>query len=392
MKAGPIGCNMCAGIISETLIQSLALDGINLPAEVIQRSMDSYVLHNNVGQVRLDTPDLERRIAAIFRGIGPASEIKGARVGFDGYLLGQAVKKGAKHVPKRVDDINRVGGKIQVSVRGQTAQDYDFLAVATGVNTSALRLFEKLKLEYQPPRLAQTAIREYNLGEEAVQKHFGQSVHFFVLDLPGLDFAAIVPKSSIVTVCLLGEDLEQGLFEAFLNSPEVKACMPKDWRADEYFCRCSPRINFAGAKHPFADRMVFLGDCGVSRLYKDGIGAAYRVAKTAATAVAFGGISESDLAYSYGRISRSMERDNAIGRAIFRGVDLIKPWRSFGRALLRAMEGEQRQPANNRPISGIVWDLFTGSASYRDIAKRLLNPIIWMRFMANLGPAVVKRA
>jgi hypothetical protein len=87
-----------------------------------------------------------------------------------------------------------------------------------------------------------------------------------------------------------------------------------------------------------------------------------------------------------------MERDNAIGRAIFRGVDLIKPWRSFGRALLRAMEGEQRQPANNRPISGIVWDLFTGSASYRDIAKRLLNPIIWMRFMANLGPAVVKRA
>jgi len=30
-KAGPTGCNMCAGIVSETLVQNLAAEGLNLP-------------------------------------------------------------------------------------------------------------------------------------------------------------------------------------------------------------------------------------------------------------------------------------------------------------------------------------------------------------------------
>lgn len=32
---GPSGCNMCGGIISESLVQALAIEGINLPPTVV---------------------------------------------------------------------------------------------------------------------------------------------------------------------------------------------------------------------------------------------------------------------------------------------------------------------------------------------------------------------
>jgi flavin-dependent dehydrogenase len=290
-----------------------------------------------------------------------------------------------------VDGIERINERVRLTVRGQSTQDYDFLAVATGVNTSALRLFEKLDGEYRPPRMAQTFIREYYLGEDTVEHHFGQSIHFFLLDLPGLHFAAIVPKQNSVTICLLGQGLNQEHFDSFVNAPQVRACMPDGWQTEEFSCHCSPRINLSGAIHPFADRMVFLGDIGVSRLYKDGIGAAYRSAKAAATAAVFGGIGEADLATSYAPVAQAMERDNIVGRGIFNLVELLKPRRSFGQALLAAVQAEQAQSTGERPISGIVWDLFTGSAPYQDVLVRLLQPAVWIRFLTYLGRAWIRR-
>jgi hypothetical protein len=67
----PGGCNMCGGIISESLVQILAADGINLPPTVVQRGIDSYVLHMDVDSVHIETPLHEKRIAAVHRGVGP---------------------------------------------------------------------------------------------------------------------------------------------------------------------------------------------------------------------------------------------------------------------------------------------------------------------------------
>jgi hypothetical protein len=87
------GCNMCAGVISETLVQHLAVDGINLPATVVQRAVDSYVMHTDAGSLRLATPSGERRIGIIFRGGGPRGIREVKRHSFDDYLLSQAVEK-----------------------------------------------------------------------------------------------------------------------------------------------------------------------------------------------------------------------------------------------------------------------------------------------------------
>ena len=38
-KDGPGGCNKCGGIISELLVQTLAVEGINLPDAVVRREL-----------------------------------------------------------------------------------------------------------------------------------------------------------------------------------------------------------------------------------------------------------------------------------------------------------------------------------------------------------------
>ena len=46
---GPAGCNHCGGIVSESLVQRLATEGIMLPDAVVQRGIESYTLHTDVG-------------------------------------------------------------------------------------------------------------------------------------------------------------------------------------------------------------------------------------------------------------------------------------------------------------------------------------------------------
>ncbi len=64
-KEGPVGCNKCGGIISELLVQNLAVEGINLPDTVAQRGIDSYRLHTQYGSVSIATPSQEWTIATV---------------------------------------------------------------------------------------------------------------------------------------------------------------------------------------------------------------------------------------------------------------------------------------------------------------------------------------
>ena len=84
-KSGPTGCNMCGGIVSESLVQALAAEGIDLPPTVVQRGIDSYFLHMDVGSVKIETPLHEKRIAAVFRGGGPKGSQNNEWDSFDGY-------------------------------------------------------------------------------------------------------------------------------------------------------------------------------------------------------------------------------------------------------------------------------------------------------------------
>jgi flavin-dependent dehydrogenase len=168
---GPAGCNMCGGIVSETLVQNLAAEGLNLSAGVVQRGIDSYVLHTDVGSTRIATPLLEMRIGAMHRGAGPR-DVKDPRwESFDHHLQARALERGAKLRATRVEAIDRDGtGRPRLAGKDGQAVAYDLVVAAVGVNSTLLKLFEGLGLGYTRPVVTRTAIREYHLGGEVISR------------------------------------------------------------------------------------------------------------------------------------------------------------------------------------------------------------------------------
>jgi flavin-dependent dehydrogenase len=378
---GPPGCNMCGGIVSESLVQTLATEGINLPSSVIQRGIDSYVLHMDVGSVKIETPLQEKRIGAVHRGAGPKGYEGAQWDSFDDFLLKLAMDKGANLVSGRVDEIRWEEGHPAVKVRGGESRVYDLLVVAVGVNSATLKLFQDLDIKYVPPETTKTFICEYALGQETIEDHLGSSMHTYLLKIPRLEFAAMIPKGEYATVCMLGKKIDKELVQSFLNSPEMKRCLPPDWNSQKEVCRCMPKINIKGSNQPFSDRLIFVGDCGISRLYKDGIGAAYKTAKAAATTVVFSGISEEALKKRFWPACQKLERDNRIGKLIFSSIGLIHSFPFARRAILRMVSTEQENKKMPQRMSTALWDLFTGSAPYREVLIRMAHPF----FMSRLG-------
>ncbi len=393
----PAGCNMCGGIVSESLVQMLAAEGLVLPDSVIQRGIDSYVLHMDVGSVRIETPLHEMRIGTVHRGLGPR-DLKNARwESFDGFLLGRAVERGARVVPGRVQSAGFADGHPCLVGADGRSRSCDLLVVAGGVNADATQLLESMNVGYRPPKTARTFIREYFLGEEALGASLGNSMHVFLLDIPGLEFAAIIPKGEYATVCLLGEGVDKAMAEAFVDSAEVRACFPADLHLPKRSCQCLPFINVEGIERPFADRLLILGDCGVTRLYKDGIGAAYRTAKVAATTCVFQGVSAASFERYFLPAARAIMKDNRLGQLAFSMTGLLQKHRFARRGILRMTAAEQRRQGRKRRMSGILWDVFTGSAPYGSVVRRAMHPafighLAWDLVAAGLSPGPIAGA
>jgi flavin-dependent dehydrogenase len=380
-KAGPQGCNMCGGIISESLVQLLATEGINLPSSVVQRGIDAYVLHMDVGTVRIEPTHREKRIAAVHRGAGPRGVVESRWHSFDAHLLDLAKGRGAQVHHERVEGIDRYGGKPRITTETGTSTGYDLLVGAVGVNTGALKLFEEMGAGYRAPGTTKTYICELFLGERAIKTYFGNAMHMFLLNLPRLEFAALIPKGDYVTMVMLGTGIDNSLVEAFFSAPEVRKCFPPGWSPPPDFCRCSPAINISAAVKPFADRMVLIGDSGVSRLYKDGIGGAYRTAKAAARTAVFAGVAEEDFRKGYLPVCRALATDNGIGKVVFGITRLLQKTTVLRKGMLRMTTAEQESRQRNPRMSDVLWDTFTGSAPYRDVLRRTLHPVFLGRLL-----------
>jgi flavin-dependent dehydrogenase len=381
-KPSPVGCNMCGGIISETLVQNLALEGLNLPSRVVQRGIDSYVLHMDVGSARLETPLQEMRIGAVTRGPGPRDAKHRDWDSFDDHLIGLAQSAGGQVIRERVEGVEVVDERPRIKTKSGMSPPYDLVAVAIGVNSPTLRMFEALGIGYERPKTTKTLIREYFLGRDVIENCLGSSMHVFLLDLPRLEFAAVIPKGDYVTFCLLGEEIDNSVINAFVDSPEVRKCMPADWDPKKRSCQCMPRINTAGVSKPYADRVVFIGDCGITRLYKDGIGAAYRTAKAAARTAIFEGVSDEAFRRHYVPVCKNISKDNSIGKLIFVVTKLFQKSRFARRAILRMTMAEQSKAGRHRRMSTVLWDVFSGSAPYGNVLARTFHPafvsgLIW---------------
>jgi hypothetical protein len=299
-------------------------------------------------------------------------------------LLAIAREAGANWIQKKVDGLRYGENCIQVQPNNEDYKDYDLAVMATGKKTPALKMLDALDIGYVPPVMAKAYISEIHMGHEEITRQLGNSMHLFLPDIPHVKFGALIPKGDYVTFCMLGEKITDQAVATFIASREVRNCMPPGWVMPEKLCHCSPSLSIKGARKPYADRLLCVGDCSVSRLYKDGIGAAYRAAKAASVAVVHEGVSERELERHYWPTLHSIATDNAYGRVIFTVTKLIQRSAILRRGVLRMVRREQRDLNRPQRMSSVLWDTFTGSAPYREVFLRTLNPLFFIVFAADI--------
>jgi flavin-dependent dehydrogenase len=383
---GPKGCNNCGGIVSESLVQMMASEGIIIPDIVLQRGIDSYVLHTDSGSVTLDTPLEESRIAAIYRGGGPLKAENPTWESFDGHMQKLTQESGANIIHEIVSNISYdQDNKPMIQTKKSEAKTYDLIVGAAGSAPKFLKIFEDMNFGYKMPEFTKTSISEVYLGEELMKRHFGSSMHVFLLDIPRLIFAAIIPKGDYVTIAMLGEDVDKDLLKQFLDSPQVKGCFPDDM--DLYTirpCKCFPSMYLNSAVQPYGDRVVLIGDCASSKLYKNGIGAAFITAKAAATTAITHGISKNNFEEHYWDDCKTLNKDNFLGKIVFWVTGVIQRSDILKNGLVRKVFKEQSKKGQYRYLSSALWDTFTGSGSYTSIFKKFFNPKLFVPLIGDI--------
>jgi flavin-dependent dehydrogenase len=359
------------------LIQALSIEGIELPPDVVQRGVNSFVLHTTSDTAIMHAPFKEMRIATVYRGGGPRGASNVNWKSFDNYLLELAKSYGAQVISEKVTDLTWNSDKPRVHTVG-AKQDYDLIVGAFGVNSPIGELFEKLDFGYRRPKGRKTYNCELELGADFVGSKLGSAMHAFLLNLPNMDFGALVPKGNYATLCLIGGNIDSNFVNAFKELQTVKNLIKKG----DGLHRILPVFSSGKsgrAKQPYGDRFVFIGDCGMSRLNKDGIGSAYRTAKAAAVTAVFSGVSAQDFRRRFWPMCNAIRVDNLFGRLLYTFVDLVKKADFLTRGVMRTTKIEQGKVSSKRYMSRILWDMFTGSAPYRAVFFRSLHP----RFIAS---------
>jgi flavin-dependent dehydrogenase len=336
------------------------------------------VLVTSEGRVRVSAPSRRPPALAVYRGAGPRD--RGGRVGhgLDAFLLDLVRQLGANVVPRRVTAVTWRDGRPEISVDG-TPSRYDLIAAAIGVNLAPGALLEGLGLGSSVPKTVRVYATELRRGGADLRADAGSTMEIVLPDVAGVDAVGLVPKDGFSTMCVLGEDVDRRAIDATFQHPLMQDYGPIGTQLTEGVCHCAPRLNVREAPRPFRDRVVLVGDCGVTRLYKDGLGSAFRTARAAASTAVRRGVSADDFRRGYWPLYREIARDNRYGAVAFALLGRLRSSRPLLRASLRVFDDERRSLRGRRPINGILWDLFTGGASYRSILMRSCDPRLAVR-------------
>ncbi|MGQ9632180.1 MAG: NAD(P)/FAD-dependent oxidoreductase [bacterium] len=387
-QSGPGGCNMCAGVISETLVNRLKARGIVLPEERVQRKIEGYYLRVKAGGFLLKHPLGKRQITTVFRGNGPRFSEQGKNISFDDYLLEHVRRKGLKVIStpvKRVELPPNPEEPVRVIYGSEEESTFeaDLAVGAFGLNTNMMDEMRKLNFGYRPPRTLNTWSAEIPLNDDFIRKNFGNNIFAYNWSTAkGLRFAGIIPKKDYITVNVIGKrDVEKENLVEFLNLPVVREKFPRDWRWSYKVCYCSPKIATTSAKKPFTHRLVIIGDASSCRYYKNGIESAFITAQLAAETAFNLGISESAFLKGYfRRVKKIIIKDNFYGRILFKINNLVSGSAFLSGVLLKVATDEEGHGRTKR-MRDILWNMYTGNIPYKTIFLRFFSPILQWRLM-----------
>ena len=320
-ELGPKGCKGCAGILSMSLLKNLGELGLTIPEEIIQRKIDHYTVHSPYISITISNPEKELQIVSVYRGGGPRISDYGHPISFDGWLLGQARRHGARVENQAVTRIY-LGQEVGIEVASEKLV-YDLVVLTSGVNTKPIPI---LGLEYVPPKTQIMAQDELYAGNDQVESRLGGAAHAFLIPHSGLIFGTLVPKGPFINVSVLSRREHPMSVNTFLSYDLVRSVLPDHY---EHSCGCRPRAVVSSARSYYDDKFVAIGDAAVSRLYKDGIGSSLLTAREAARTVIYKGLSRQDFSAHYEPLCSGIDRDNQYGRLLFLMNDKTKNSRTF---------------------------------------------------------------
>ena len=371
---GPKGCKGCAGILSASLLKNLGELGLSLPGEVIQSKIAHYIVHSPYTSISISKPEKEIEVASVNRGGGPRISHGESHLGFDGWLLGQAQERGVKVESQAVCRIH-LGHEAVIEVAGGKL-NYDLVVLASGVNAKPVQIMGH---RYIPPKTRIMAQDELYAGAAQVEARLGNTAHIFLIPGSDLIFGSLVPKGPFINVSVLSRGKNPVSVAHFLSYDVVRRVLPEHY---EYCCGCRPKTVVSSAQNYYGDRFVAVGDAAASRLYKDGIGSSLLTAREAARTAVFHGISRQSFETHYRPFIRAIDRDNRWGRLLFSVHSKTKDSRAFLLAQHRLIGDEQDNSRALQPFTKITWGMFTGSYSYRSMARMALAPASLVRLFS----------
>lgn len=288
-------CSGCGGLKQAKTVELLASIGITLPEKIIRQRLDGYiVLLPHGGILNIPTPGL----LAVDRGFGPVRGDK--RQGLDAFLLQKAIDAGAKFEVAKVEkiDLGQNGKAAVTTANRKYFANFVMGAFGHSPIQNAITVPEGFNLD--SPQIQVSSVHEFVVGDKFYEENYGSKVRVVVVpmhsdsqsDSQNVWFAAFVPKErGRVSMILMGkQDVTSHDVDRFMSSPYVHGLLPESmlgedklWKkmADQGGClQCQCLKNTITTKSPqhFAvpikGGLINIGDSGVTRLYKDGIGAA----------------------------------------------------------------------------------------------------------------------
>ena len=382
-QAGTKGCNMCAGVLPRETVRDLESLGLEIPPGVVQAVITRYVYHTDQGSTEIENPDPETRILTVYRGGGPRLASESVSASFDHFLLESAIQRGVRLVPQFVRQILLEPHR-QILTK-TTADSYDLIVLACGVNSRPEIVPPH---RYIPPR-TERAIQDEITWSSGTRRPFDpHAIQVFNLHHSRITFGALIPKGHYLNVSLLGRRLKPQDLKEFMVSTHSRAILSDGF---EFHCGCPPRVALSMARGYCGNGYVAVGDACITRLYKDGIGSALRTSREAARTAVCQGISERTFRKHYGAWCRRIRQDNQIGVLLFAINARIRKGKLISWALLHMLRREQRLPARRRINSRILWGLFTGDRTYREVLSMILQPAFPVRLFLAFLSVIKKR-
>src|ERR1035438_10280843 len=305
------GCGFCAGGISPRLDEILEQQGLSVPDEIVQGRFDYVWIQGQWKNFRLRVPK-DKRMYSVFRGSLPGRR-SGSPAGFDGFLLGEAVKEGAHTLYGTVEAMAYgASGLPRLTVRTESGErvplDASFVTIATGINAHCGRDYrddslmvsvKRLNPAFVPGRSRKAFIFELDVGEDYLERNLRREIYFIEYGSKqlALEHTALVPKGRFLTVAMRGKCIDEAILPRdsrqiihdFLTLPQIERILP-GIAAAPLACACAPRMTVTTARSPFGDRFAIIGDAVGSRLNKDGLFSAHVTASRLAQTVLQDGI------------------------------------------------------------------------------------------------------